>query len=900
MSSTKFKIQKELFDMSNDKILLLINVIKIGRRRKNEQLCITVSQKITQNVCIHRITHSEKERLRCKNSWPLDQLRVIDGKERLNTNNTLEFELHFERIFKWSALHPGDKNNFLSGLYTIVCRYTLKNKIEIRNLDVTRLKKELSAINDRSSDSYTIMEDQELNLIDLNENAQDDYQELTNKEEQDLKRLFSQTTWAISDSEAFTGQLALQLSRLDQLNIETIMRSEEQIINLMFVLDTAVSELESMSDHLFECETLLQYARDSIEVVQLRDTNLDVEERNSKLLYKDLQLLVSELDLDSDIKDALLHQPLTGDCLDICNTQAFQLLNCINKEFDSGTAMMRSVIDQKQFMNTLKESFVARLYRHLVSEFKEENRTKDEFGLANSSEYLTLPSHKTIHSKLSQYSNLTFWLKLAEPDRLNDLKKDYLATIGPLYQEEFRLFFHELKKGAQKGLDKSKIPLKRTGSRAIHSGSNLELPELYSMKSNSIGHLTRSDSVSSNISNISGDASVSSSLEDSDRFEHTFSIILSQFQCICHQEQKFLDNLFHFNSEDRKIQDFSEKSQSPVQDLNSNSIEVGQNMNQELKICLTRLFDTLQLELEGYFHRISDTGSPFYILYVLQYIYSRVKPKSIDPSSMNYLDICLSNCLPYLQNYFDKYIILFKKHIEDTKNQKRTKDSGILNCVRKYVAFLVNTKAIMIKFDYINIGHIERYYLSLMESVSKTIDKASFDLNKTRGDVCRFENYQYLFSKLSELKIKCLEGCKEDSKKKSREFVEEYTKSMLGRPLEKLSFFFEGVENQLKKGTKPEEIGFISEFHKSELRKCASLYPGRDVRRCLETIYKKVDKHLSPELGMNQVVWHQMQTQLLGQFKNITDLIDRCYADANIKLDFTLGDLCDFFSDIQK
>ena len=894
MYANKLKLQKELFDPIREKLIFVINVNKIGRKRKSEQVCVTLTKSSPQHIYIHQVTQSEKDIFKSKRHWQINQLRLVDGKERVNSSNTLEFELHFERAFKWSATHVADKSSFLTALYKVICQFADKSKIELRNLDVTRLKKDLFGMNHLYSDrSSADAEDQELAMLGvLPEDGQEEYQDLSAKEEQDLNRLFNQTAWAISNSEAFTGQLVGELELLDQQNIETIMRSEVQITQLMLVLDNAVQELERMSDHLVECETLLQAARESIEVVQLRDTNLDVEERNSKLLYKDIQALIGKLELDNNTQDILLNQPLTGDCLSICTDRAFHLLAALNQEFDSGTAMMRSVIDQKQSLNSLKDYFVARLHRHLVFEFKEA-MPRESAEVASLSEYPSLPSHDRVHKKLVLYSRLSFWLKIAEPDRLQDTIKDYISAAAPLYSDEFRIFFHEIKKSAFKVHDRSKLPLKRTAGGAIPTGSALEISELYASKSTSIGHLVRSESISSNISNFSEGSSV----EESDKFEHIFFVLLHQFQPVCQREQTFLENFFHFSSEEGSASGFKEDSFRTAAE--HTQLEIGRTMNQDLKLCLTKLFDTLKPELEGFINRVNDSGSPFQILYVLQYIYSKVKPKVIDPSSMNYFEICLNYCLPSLQNHFDKYFISFKRQIEDIRNMKRTKESGILACVRKVVTFLVSAKSIMSKFEFTNIEHLDRYFLTLMESVSKTIEKSSFELNKTRGDVCRFENYQFMFSKLSELKIKCLEGCKEEAKKKSREFVDSYTRSMLGRPLEKLSLFFEGVESQLKKGTKPEEIGFISEFHKTELRRCVSMYPGKEVRKVLDSIYKKVDKHLSPEMGMNQVVWHQMQTQLIIQFKNIKSLIESCYSDANVKLDFTIEDLYGFFSDIR-
>lgn len=78
-----------------------------------------------------------------------------------------------------------------------------------------------------------------------------------------------------------------------------------------------------------------------------------------------------------------------------------------------------------------------------------------------------------------------------------------------------------------------------------------------------------------------------------------------------------------------------------------------------------------------------------------------------------------------------------------------------------------------------------------------------------------------------------------------------------GRPLEKLNLFFDGVQQKVGQGVKETEISYQMAYSKQELRKVISLYPAREVKKGLESLYKKVDKHLSENLL--QVVWRAMQ-----------------------------------------
>ena len=77
----------------------------------------------------------------------------------------------------------------------------------------------------------------------------EDYQELTDKEQEDLEKLLKEEEEksggqsGIQNIEAFTENLSLQLSNLDEANIHTLMDSETQIHTLMRSIDNTMMEI---------------------------------------------------------------------------------------------------------------------------------------------------------------------------------------------------------------------------------------------------------------------------------------------------------------------------------------------------------------------------------------------------------------------------------------------------------------------------------------------------------------------------------------------------------------------------------------------------------------------------------------------------------------------------------
>lgn len=101
-------------------------------------------------------------------------------------------------------------------------------------------------------------------------------------------------------------------------------------------------------------------------------------------------------------------------------------------------------------------------------------------------------------------------------------------------------------------------------------------------------------------------------------------------------------------------------------------------------------------------------------------------------------------------------------------------------------------------------------------------------------------------------------------------------------------------------GVKETEISYQMAYSKQELRKLIAQYPAREVKKGLDALYKKVEKHLCDEENLLQVVWRAMQEEFIVQYNFLEDRIQRCYAGAMITLDFTIDDILTFFSEIAR
>uniref|UniRef100_A0AC35GMD8 Exocyst complex component Sec3 C-terminal domain-containing protein n=2 Tax=Panagrolaimus sp. PS1159 TaxID=55785 RepID=A0AC35GMD8_9BILA len=140
---------------------------------------------------------------------------------------------------------------------------------------------------------------------------------------------------------------------------------------------------------------------------------------------------------------------------------------------------------------------------------------------------------------------------------------------------------------------------------------------------------------------------------------------------------------------------------------------------------------------------------------------------------------------------------------------------------------------------------LEKWHEKLIDALFKGINNVAESPNsKSPPAVVRFENFHQLYLSLSALKIDCLDARRKQARKIYQSSIDDYVKEYMGRPLEKIHVFFEQIEKALENGIRPEEIGYQQQFSRLELKKVVQAYPGKEVKKGLENLYKKVEKHL--------------------------------------------------------
>ncbi|XP_035379891.1 exocyst complex component 1 isoform X3 [Electrophorus electricus] len=903
MTAIKHALQRDIFTPNDERLLSIVNVCKAGKKKKNCFLCATVTTERPVQVKVVKVKKSDKgDFYKRQMAWELRDLAEVDAKDANKENP--EFDLHFEKVYRWVASSTAEKNSFISCIWKLNQRY-LRKKVEFVNVS-PQLLEELP----KAEESVPSGESQ--SVAGGDEDALDDYQELNTREEQDIENMMQVCEYAISNAEAFAEKLSRELQVLDGANIQSIMASEKQVNILMQLLDEALAEVDTIEGKLLGYEEMLQSVKEQMDQISQSNHLIQISNTNNSKLLDEIQFLVNYLDLSKGHIRALQEGDLSSPKgIEACTNAAEALLQCMNVALRPGHDKLSAVKQQQQLFTELRDVFARRLTNHLNNVFVHQFNHFSHFKMTIPQFYrssclslpghdqsstlaqhvaeLTLPKHSPLHRDLLRYAKLMEWLKSTQREKYEGLSRTYVDYMTRLYEREIKDFF-EIAKIKMAGTTKE-----GKGKFGLHGSSGKLTGSTSSLNKLSVNSSNSRRSQSSSLLDMGNMSASDLDVADRTKFDKIFEQVLSELEPLCLAEQDFVSKFFKLqqhaalaqgeNMEESDGLGYSRPSSEHRQSMSSDKDVVRQMMN--------KIFHSIETELNSLI-ALGDKIDSFNSLYMLVKMSHHVwTAETVDPAS--FLSTTLGNVLVTVKRNFDKCISGQIRQMEEVKISKKSK-VGILPFVTGFEEFAELAETIFRNAE--RRGDLDKAYAKLIQAVFQNVEKVASESQKTPRDVVMMENFHHIFSTLSRMKISCLEAERKEAKHKYLDHLQSYVINSLGQPLEKLNHFFEGVEARVAQGVREEEVSYQLAFSKQELRKVIREYPGKEVKKGLDNLYKKVDKHLCEEESLLQVVWHSMQDEFIRQYKHFEGLINRCYPGSGITMDFTIQDMLEYFSSI--
>uniref|UniRef100_A0A8C8HLY9 Exocyst complex component 1 n=1 Tax=Oncorhynchus tshawytscha TaxID=74940 RepID=A0A8C8HLY9_ONCTS len=834
MTAIKHALQRDIFTPNDERLLSIVNVCKAGKKKKNCFLCATVTTERPVQVRVVKVKKSDKgDFYKRQMAWELRDLAEVDAKDASKENP--EFDLHFEKVYRWVASSTAEKNSFISCIWKLNQRY-LRKKVEFVNVSSQLLEESVP-----SGESQSV--------AGGDEDALDDYQELNAREEQDIEGMMEVCEYAISNAEAFAEKLSKELQVLDGANIHSIMASEKQVNILMQLLDEALSEVDTIEGKMSSYEEMLQSVKEQMDQISQSNRLIQISNTNNGKLLDEIQFLVNYMDLSKGHIRALQEGDLSSSKgIEACINASEALLQCMNVALRPGHEKLMSVKQQQHLFTELRDTFSRRLTNHLNNVFVHQGHDQSSVLSQHMAE-LTLPKHSPLHRDLLHYAKLMEWLKNTQREKYEGLSRTYVDYMTRLYEREIKDFFEVAK-------------IKMAGTAKEGKGNKFGLH-------GSSGKLTGSTSSLNKLA-VQGSSSRRS------------------------QSSSLLD-MGNMSASDLDVADRTKFDKGEVEESDGvvPSRQPTPGEKDMVRLMMNKVFQSIETELNSLI-TLGDKIDTFHSLYMLVKMSHHVwTAENVDPTS--YLSTTLGNVLVTVKRNFDKCISGQIRQMEEVKISKKSK-VGILPFVAGFEEFAELAETIFRNAE--RRGDLDKAYVKLIRAVFMNVEKVANESQKTPRDVVMMENFHHIFSTLSHLKISCLETERREAKHKYTDHLQSYVINSLGQPLEKLNHFFEGVEARVAQGVREDEVSYQLAFNKQELRKVIKEYPGKEVKKGLDNLYKKVDKHLCEEESLLQVVWHSMQDEFIRQYKHFEGLIGRCYPGSGITMEFTIGDMLEYFSSI--
>uniref|UniRef100_A0A8C5G966 Exocyst complex component 1 n=1 Tax=Gouania willdenowi TaxID=441366 RepID=A0A8C5G966_GOUWI len=881
MTAIKHALQRDIFTPNDERLLGIVNVCKAGKKKKNCFLCATVTTERPVQVKVVKVKKSDKgDFYKRQLTWELRDLTEVDAKDASKENP--EFDLHFEKVYRWVASSTAEKNSFISCIWKLNQRY-LRKKVEFVNVSSQLLEESVP-----SGESQSV--------AGGDEDALDDYQELSTREEQDIESMMEMCEYAVSNAEAFAEKLFKELQVLDGANIQSIMASEKQVNILMQLLDEALTEVDTIEGKLSSYEEMLQSVKEQMDQISQSNRLIQISNTNNGKLLNEIQFIVNYMDLSKGQIRALQEGDLTSPKgIEACINASEALLQCMNVALRPGHEKLMAVKQQQQLFVDLRDTFARRLTNHLNNLFVHQGYDQSS-TLSQHQTELVLPKHSPLHRDLLRYAKLMDWLKNTHREKYDGLSRTYVDYMSRLYEREIKDFFEIAKikmagtskeaKGKFATLPRKESALKQEteslhGSSGKLTGSTSSLNKLTVQGSNS------RRSQSSSLLDMGNMSASDLDVADRTKFDKIFEQVLSELEPLCLAEQDFLSKFFKLQ---QHMTVAPPLTSSALHSCTQHSLSSEKDMVRHM---MNKIFQSIETELNSLI-ALGDKIDSFHSLYMLVKMSHHVwTAENVDPAS--FLSTTLGNVLVTVKRNFDKCISGQIRQMEEVKISKKSK-VGILSFVTGFEEFAELAETIFRNAE--RRGDLDKAYVKLIRAVFMNVEKVASESQKTPRDVVMMENFHHIFSTLSRLKISCLDAERREAKHKYTDHLQSYVINSLGQPLEKLNHFFEGVEARVAQGIREEEVSYQLAFNKQELRKVIKEYPGKEVKKGLDNLYKKVDKHLCEEESLLQVVWHSMQDEFIRQYKHFEDLIGRCYPGSGITMEFTIQDMLEYFSSI--
>ncbi|KAI8091056.1 exocyst complex component Sec3-domain-containing protein [Gilbertella persicaria] len=736
-----------------------------------------------------------------------------------------------------------------------------------------------------------------------------------------VEELLTDFNWKASgNAAALEKRLLGELHALEAANVHAIIQSDERVRSIVEHIDKSLEELDSMESWLSLYGAELNSMGDDIREIETQNRALQILNQNQHMLITELDGLLSAISIPRRCIDSLQHDPMdTVDDVIRIQEAAEILQKALKTKLNDGLQEMTAVQERLEAYNIHGNKFSERTFKFLKHQFEYQARLYSDHRSSstgnkkgNSISAIVAHPHEQIEDQLIKYQGFNLWEKEMEPRLYSELQRCYAQDMAPLYERDIRElidatrgFYAALRKRDVDELEYIFKPEESRPARALAYAPNLRGDD---SRPHRYRHMLRGSVEGVMGGGFSGGSGRSSIDEDEKAADDAFAQMISQGIMLVCREQNYMSDLFGQTLTGPKS--FLERGMVYSQVPNKSDLYSRRDKIRDVKVSkkiltwMEIIFETLEPNLVGLLEYgvKSDPTQAVSMMGAVEF-----QQEKWDGSDQEFaLRLCKS-ILQRLTKMFENFIVDQVRIIEETKISSK-KRKGILSFFKTFPVFAMRMEmaASNVQPESETRTTVSEAYekiiqamMGSLDSIARESDQTGDDKEQLNATIMYIENMHHMYNTLRTNKLHVLEKWIKHAKTQYDNSLNAYIKVIIRRPLGKLLEFFEGVEQMMRTST-PEEVSFHMNYNKAQLRRVITMYPPKEIKKSLEQLYKRVDKHFSEEEGLLQVVWRGIQEEFIRQHEKMEDLIRKCYPDAGVQLEFTIQDLLGMMSELAR
>ncbi|GAA5951609.1 hypothetical protein JCM8115_005195 [Rhodotorula mucilaginosa] len=676
-----------------------------------------------------------------------------------------------------------------------------------------------------------------------------------------------------SKADEMERRLISELKALEAASIHAIMESDDRVVGVVKQVDNALAELDKMDLMIGLYKTQLSLMNDDIAHIESQNRGLQVQTSNQRALLDEIDKLMSTIHIPDGDMTALTQESLESQQgIERLERAAVSLYKALLSTRDTDMAAASERVGE---YHTKASQFAKRVFDFLTVMFKFQiDQVVNPKNPADKAPKGTLPRHDKMEDFLGRYCGLMLFVKETDQARYQQICSAYFSAMSELHRQEIRDLMAylrgQVRKATEEELEASFVPR--------------ESPTIRQQSMRRVGTIARAP------------LEVGRKEKDKDGKYHgseVFSRAIQEIAPHLVREQGFISDFLNITSVDTSIT-FADYMMLETFFRRSASAHLAQQAQQgklrDIKTAMELVFGFLEGELKSWIDDVLQKD-PMQVVGILSVLDVNASRGGNDFVART------------LQKQYQRLVVLLerstKEQIRSIEHTKLTlkKRKGVVPFVRVFPLYVARVES---QLDGSPGPNVRKVIDAQYDRVTAAIFDCLQQMAKMDGEgqgnegkdqlnyhVILIENMHHIIAVFThKQRVPALSPFVSQARERYDQNLAAYIRLVLRRPLARPLDYFAGLE-QLLRTMPPTEVSLHSAYTRSALRRVTGELRAKDLRKAIDALYKRVDKHFGGEVSNQaadhtdvlKTVWKACEEEMVRLVTAWKGLIAKCYPD---------------------